>query len=154
MDKITLNPEIKKQADKLFKLIEDETEKHHDDEVAGAMEAEWGEYLKTSKGFHQLEYAKELTLTESERARLNLEEAFWQMDDETASLVFTVSDYGCRVSEAWKRIKNKEDDFHSLEMLIRYLGEESKKMRDKVDSLFMYRARRYREELEELKKAV
>lgn len=151
MDKITLNPEIKKQADKLFKLIEEEVREHHIDDVAEAMVEEWGDYLKKSDGFDTLEYAKDMTINESERARLDLEEAFWQMDDETASLVFTLSDYGCRAAEAWNKFKEKKGDVTSVNMLIKYLEEDAKKVRDKVDSLFMYRAKRYREELEELK---
>jgi hypothetical protein len=157
MKKIKLNPEIKKQADKLFKLIEEEIKEKHEDDVAQAMEAEWGDYLKTSKGFDMLKYGEELTITESERAIYGLEDSFYRMDDKTAALLSDVALEGLRVAEYWKKTKKKErdpDDIHRLESWIYMLKESAQEIDEGISTLWKYRAKGYRREVEELKKAV
>ena len=110
MEKIELNPEIKKQADILFKLIEDEVKEKHEDSVAEAMAAEWGNYLKKSKGFDMLKYGEELTLTESERAIYGLEESFRFMNDEATHSISTVTRNVLRIIDLWnfKSLEQKQ----------------------------------------------
>lgn len=155
MDKIELNPEIKKQADKLFKLIEEEVKEKHEDSVAEAMEREWGDYLKTSKGFDMLEYGKLLTLTESEQAIYGLEEVFRYMNDESAALVSELAHQGLRVAEYWGKRKGEDpNNLLRLNQWMTMLKETAMEIDEEIGTLWMYRSKAYRNEIEELKKAV
>ncbi|MBD3616651.1 MAG: hypothetical protein HUJ22_08760 [Gracilimonas sp.] len=157
MDKIKLNPEIKKKADELFELIEKEVNEKHEDDVAKAMAQEWGDYLKTSKGFDILKYGEELTITESERAIYGLEDSFYRMDDETAALLSDVALQGLRVTEYWNKIRKNEkdpDDIHRMESWIYMLKETAQEIDKGISTLWKFRAKGYRREVEELKKAV
>ncbi|WP_020404317.1 hypothetical protein [Gracilimonas tropica] len=161
MDKIKLNPGIKKKADELFELIEKEVKEKHEDDVAEAMAAEWGDYLKNSKGFDMLNYGMILTLTESEHAKYSLEESFRYMSDEAAYTVSYLAHYALRAAKKWsdvladiKEAKSFQiDSLHTLDIFIRELKSLAHEVEKETATLWIYRAKGYREELEKIKNA-
>lgn len=153
-----LNPEIKKQFDKLNFLIEQELEKGREseryniDDVAMAVRDAWGNELKNSDCYDLLEYASDLSKTTSEMARYGVEDGLRIMKDSEAQKVYSIFRTSKRITDWWydkdMKLERKLSLFNTW---MHRLRNDVKEIETPLYGLFMYRSIEYREELDELK---
>ncbi len=144
--KYIINPEIKKPADKLFSLIEENLNDMDGDEntVAEMLNEEIGEDLKSRKGFDMLQYAFELARDKADMSIYGLEESTWFMDDEALEQVHDFAANAKRIVKCF----DKDNSYDPI-FWLKDLKKLSAKVYDLTATEWKNRALAYREKLKE-----
>lgn len=116
--------EIRKQAAKLFSLIEGAIKEHHWDTVSEAIAEQMGGFLKSSAGFKELDFAYDLSKTKSEIADQSLDEATTYMTEDALSDLY---DLASSANELAKIVHNGESTDSITKKRVYYLLREIKK---------------------------
>lgn len=145
-----LNPEIKKQADKLFKLLEEEADNLHFDTLTEAMSEQLGDYLRGSKGLDILEFSRLLSKTQSEKAENDLEESTWYMKDKT---LFELSEVFHYMQDVLEIIESDDPKPHMLYHRMKHLKAKVPEIAKCLNFEVLYRMKRYGNEIKDLKSA-
>jgi hypothetical protein len=137
-----LSPEIRKQAEKLFSLIEAEIEKSDEDTVCEAIAEEMGDFLKNSKGYNNLEFSCLLAKTRREQAHMDLETASWNMNDNALN---TLTELYQDVLSASQCFDN--NDIHFFKSFFENAVKEAKEVKGYLSHTWQDRAISYGKEL-------
>lgn len=144
-----LNPEIIKQARHLFSLIEQEIQNKSEDGFAETLAEEYGDYLKTSKGFDMLQYAFDLSQTHSEKAEYDLEGSVRFMKDDALGDLLRLVKWSSRLAGY---LESKNPNYNHIESAIKMIKDvQPADMLNTIAGEFAYRSKGYREEIEKLK---
>jgi hypothetical protein len=117
----TLNPEIRKQTEKLFNLIENEIAKNHPDPICEAIAEQMGDFLKGSKGFDNLAFSCQLAKTKSESATMNLNEASMYLNDDALYDLHYLQRRVFITFEGWEQFcrEPSDDNWHCVDARIK-----------------------------------
>lgn len=148
-EKTTKINRINKKAGELFDEIEDLALRTDRDEAAQVISEDLGDYLKKSEGFSILEYARDLSLTQSEISIMDLEEAAWHMNEEALKSIHELAEGADKLI---KMIGSRDFNRRFFELQIEHLEGYISDVLRKTNIEYQSRAERYREELDELKK--
>lgn len=147
----TLDPEIKKQAQKLFGLIEEHIEEIGPDETAEAIAEEMGDFLKNSDGFRDLAFGHELAKTKSERTIQTLEGVLWNIRDKDLSELHQLTKGAVEVVELIEDFDQSSS--LKLEYRIKKIKEVGPDINALISSEWEMRARSYQSEIKKMQKA-
>lgn len=139
-----INPEIRTKAEQLFTLIEAEIDKRDGDEDSFCedMAEQYGDFLRGSEGYKNLEFSHKLTVPYSQQAIFSMEETTWHMNDKALGQLSRLAKNAKEVVEI---IKEGE---HSPIMRLKELSRIAPKVYDLAFTEWQVRAKRYRREFE------